>query len=365
MIKFALAVCIALAACSPAFAQRTPTTVQNVVAQEHASGRFNGAVVVLKGGNPIYSEGFGLAGPPGAQIWSARTLTRYASVTKQVTALLVLQEVAAGRLALDTLVSSVLPKTPEALRGVTIEQLLRHTSGTSETEEPGVASTDFPFRPADLSHSRANPLVMAQANCSGPPFAPPGTRFSYGDCEYFWLGAVLEHTTRKPFAALVRDRISRRLALRSWGLYRPGRRDRTAVGFVAPNSVEPQQALWAYSSGAGLYGTLDDLARFERALVRSELLPQNWTDRMFDGKPEYQSHAMGSWVYTAPSPAGETTRFIERQGWVGGIRLSLVAVPERDLVVAMVSNAPDSNFDGPWNPDGFVGRVVFAALNAP
>jgi CubicO group peptidase (beta-lactamase class C family) len=81
---------------------------------------------------------------------------------------------------------------------------------------------------------------------------------------------------------------------------------------------------------------------------------------MLAGREENQFHAMGSWSYLLPFD-GQTVRFVERQGWVGGVRLIMISLPDEDLVIAMVSNDPDTRFDGAWNPDGFVSRVIRAS----
>lgn len=91
--------CLALVSFSvPAAAQNA--RLQEIVVQEHNAGRFDGAVVVLKDGKIVFSTGIGQSDKLSGTLWSPTTITRYASVTKQVTALLAMQEVAKGRVQL-------------------------------------------------------------------------------------------------------------------------------------------------------------------------------------------------------------------------------------------------------------------------
>ncbi|MEN9856371.1 MAG: hypothetical protein RLZZ157_1497 [Pseudomonadota bacterium] len=345
-------------------AKADTSSLLDLVAQEHVAGRFNGAIVLLKGGEIVFSTGIGKSDQSSGARWSSTTVTRYASVTKQVTALLVLQEVANGRLKLDAPLAQYFPDAPVSVKAVTIEQLLRHTSGIREKDEDptGQFTTSYPYRAPTTPRARQRPLAMAKAICSEPLAALPGKTFAYGDCEYFWLGAVLEKVTKTKFYNLVHDRIAKPNNFSSWGGFVPGKAVSSAIGYVGAGEREPDTAIWAFSSAAGLYGHLEDLVRFERLLISSALLRADLTDLMLTGIEANQSHAMGSWSYSIPDASGTHIRYVERQGWVGGIRLSVMSVPAQDIVLAMVSNAPATNFDGAWNPDGFVGRMMAEAL---
>lgn len=355
-LVLALSAILAMAGLSaPALAETG--AARQVIDLEAGAGRFSGAVVVLKEGAPILDQGWGLADRATGRLWETGTPTRYASVTKQITALLVFQEIQRGRIELGAPLSRYVKDAPAWAGTVTIEHLLRHTSGLREADTG--ASFDFPFHPASSEATLARPLNQANRICSAAPVAAPGTQFKYGDCEYYWLGAVLEQVTGQSWDQLAQDRIARPLGLSSWSAASPGP-DKTARGYVAGDVLEPAAGLWAYSSAAGMTGTLVDIARFERALVRSQLLDPELTAQMLAGREENQFHAMGSWSYLLPFD-GQTVRFVERQGWVGGVRLIMISLPDEDLVIAMVSNDPDTRFDGAWNPDGFVSRVIRAS----
>ena len=357
-LVMALGAAIAMAGLSnPAVAETG--AVRQVIDLEAKAGRFSGAVIVLKDGVPIVDHGWGLADRATGRSWQTSTLTRYASVTKQMTALLLFQEIQAGRVELAAPLSRYIKDAPSWAGTVTIEHLLRHTSGVREADVG--ESYDFPFHPASSDAALARPLNQANRICSDAPVSAPGTEFKYGDCEYYWLGAVLEQLTGQSWDQLALDRIARPLGLSSWMAASPGP-DTTARGYVSRDELEPALGIWTFSSAAGMTGTLTDIARFERALVRSELLDPKLTAQMLAGREDYQSHAMGSWSYTWPFD-GKDIRFVERQGWVGGVRLIMISVPDEDLVIAMVSNDPDTRFDGAWNPEGFVSQVIRASRN--
>jgi CubicO group peptidase (beta-lactamase class C family) len=76
-------------------------------------GKFEGAVLVTEKGKIIYKKGFGLANREWDIPNQTDTKFRLASVTKQFTAMLIMQLVSEGKLALDARISSYLPDYPK------------------------------------------------------------------------------------------------------------------------------------------------------------------------------------------------------------------------------------------------------------
>ena len=100
--------------------------IEGIVSHYEKLGQFNGAILVADHGNIICAEGVG-----DANMESHTPNTRFgiASLTKQFTALLVLQQAAEGKILLPGKVSDYLPwYRKDTGSRMTIEQLLHHTS---------------------------------------------------------------------------------------------------------------------------------------------------------------------------------------------------------------------------------------------
>ena len=91
--------------------------------------RFSGAVLVARGGKPVFRKGFGLANREWNIPNDPETKFRIGSITKQFTATAILQLAEAGKLSVDDPVSKHYPGAPPAWSGITIRHLLTHTSG--------------------------------------------------------------------------------------------------------------------------------------------------------------------------------------------------------------------------------------------
>ncbi|MFJ5552165.1 serine hydrolase domain-containing protein [Streptomyces sp. NPDC093225] len=175
------------------------------------------------------------------------------SVTKVFTDALVLQLVAEHRIGIDEPVRPHLPELiPAAYAGVTVRQLLDHTS-------------DLP-RPARVPlapHGVVAASFEADATARPGRVPAPGTVQQYNGLNSFVAGLLVERVTGRPFAAELDRRILHPLGLRHTGL-----------------SADPAIA-WAWSEG-GLSSTAADLDGFLRALLDGRLLPPAQQRHLFE-----------------------------------------------------------------------------------
>ena len=98
--------------------------------------KFNGSVLVVEEGKVVYKKGFGMANMEWDIPNEADTKFRIASITKQFTALLILQLASENKLDLDAPISIYLPDYPKKNADrITIHHLLSHTSGIPEFDD--------------------------------------------------------------------------------------------------------------------------------------------------------------------------------------------------------------------------------------
>ena len=133
---------------------------------------------------------------------TAEAQFRVASTTKLFVATVVLQLVEEGRLRLDDPVSTYVPGFRHA-RGVTIRQLLNHTSGI-----PDYTRTDHFHEGllADRDREWSTDELLALVADVRRDFAP-GTDYLYSNTGYLLLGRVIDTVTGSTWAAEVRRRI--------------------------------------------------------------------------------------------------------------------------------------------------------------
>jgi CubicO group peptidase (beta-lactamase class C family) len=151
-----------------------------------------------RGGQVLFARGFGTADLEDGRPLTPTSRFYMASVSKQVAALTVLELVRAGRLSLDASITTYIPELPAYLNGVTIEDLLTHTSGVRDYFAlAGLAGTaeDHAFTEAD---------VIAAVSAQKALNFPRGTAFLYSNSGYVLLSIAAERVAHESFDALAR-----------------------------------------------------------------------------------------------------------------------------------------------------------------
>ena len=329
-----------------AVAAASPPKLDQVLADAH----FDGAVVAGDRDRPAIVRG------------KARVPWRWASVTKQLTALIVMQEVAAGRLDLDAPVTRYWPDWPQVFADqITLRRLLQHTSGLADPNEDGPNDPDgLPrfYRPASGHGGIAD---EASHYCAERPRAKPGGAFHYNNCDFIVLGAILERVTATPYAALVRERIARPIGVRI-GLFAPHvRPPATVPGVDAAGRPELVGDLGAYGPAGAAYGTPLALYAFDRALLAHRLLPADATATMWAGDPRLGYAALGQWSYDAPlAGCAAPVRIVERRGQIGGVQVRNFLLPASGRVLVMFVAREAVEFGEVWQGKG----LSYSALSA-
>ena len=325
------------------------------------AGGMAGTVLIARHGKILYERAFGPVDPAGGPPHRLGAVWRWASVTKQVTATIAMQEVAAGRLDLDAPIRTYLPasRAPFADR-ITTRMLMQHVSGVPDTN-------DSPKGPDGWMRSYTVAPGSPETGvpwCEGPTDRAPPAAFRYGDCDFILTAAVLEAITGKPYATLVRERIATPLRLSSVGVF-PRTRP-TVVGYEAGKRESAKFRIGNFGAAGAIYGTTHDLLAFDHALMGGRLIPAAQRAEMWRGDPKLGYAALGQWSFASPLKGcpGGPVKIVERRGAIGGVVLRNVILPEQDMVLIMTANRDeaDAAFGEIWQQKGITHDVLAAAL---
>jgi len=231
-----------------------------------------GVSVALDDGRKIRCHAAGVADIVTQAPVSPHFAFQFGSVTKMVTAFLLIEALADKGLGLETAVVAIAPdlaaSNDHAFHHVTVRQLLDHTSGLDSQWW------------ADMGRGRAARPAAARAIVSQPLIARPGDLFSYSNSGYVLAGYLMEVLTGQAWEDYAESRIARDLGGHSISaraeaiLLRPAARGHVAPGSKTGPAVPAVRwyAPAALSPGGGLAGTPTDLARLLR-ILRSRLEP--------------------------------------------------------------------------------------------
>ncbi|MBM9510720.1 serine hydrolase domain-containing protein [Actinacidiphila acididurans] len=209
---------------------------------------------------------------------------RVGSITKNFTAVLVLQLVARHQVDLDAPAAGYLPSgVLPADSPITVRQLLDHTSGLYDytNDLPGILVGDTVTGYQQFRYATYDPAdLVADALTHGSQFTP-GSRYQYSNTNFVVLGMLVEHVTAEPFAQVLNERILWPAGMKDtrFVVPRTGIGGPHAVGYLTEDDrskplfdATEQTGSWIWTAGAAISGTAD-LNRYWRALTGGRLLP--------------------------------------------------------------------------------------------
>ena len=176
----------------------TTTRLSTFLQYLHSKRGFSGELLVAQGHQLILHHAVGDAHREPSVPASPGQVYRIASITKPLTAALVLQAQQEGRLDLDAPIGIYLPTLAEAWQEITPRQLLNHTAGMPHWE--GIPDYWPHWSHQSISIEQGLALIGEMR-----PLAAPGGEFHYSSPGYFLLGCVMEVLYGMPFDALVAE----------------------------------------------------------------------------------------------------------------------------------------------------------------
>jgi CubicO group peptidase (beta-lactamase class C family) len=263
------------------------------VTQGHIdSGLLPGAVMLIaRNGKIAYVKSLGYRDRASGAPMTEDSIFRIYSMTKPITSVAVMMLQEEGRLQITDPVSKYLPElarlkvgvekadgsfaTVDANREITIQDLLRHTSGFTYGNG-GESQVHKLSREADIANSvtRGDSNATLVTKLSQLPLrSHPGTRWEYSVSTDV-LGRVVEVISGKSLGAFFEERIFRPLGMQDTAFYiPPSKMVRAAQPWARPGGlpITPRFDVSVdapfQSGGGGLVGTAMDYLRFTQMLL--------------------------------------------------------------------------------------------------
>jgi D-alanyl-D-alanine carboxypeptidase len=305
-------------------------TIQSYLRENNIPG---GLVAVATRGNIIHLREYGMANVELAVPVSDKTVFEIGSISKQFVSAAAMLLVEEGKLDLDDSIHRHLPDLPSEWLGVTMRQLLNHTSGIPDYEE---------IRTYDVYRFRMTPEEVIQIAHSRPMDFAPGTGWYYSNTGYFLASMIVERIEGRPLGQVLESRIFGPLGMTQTRMADPEAVIRhRAAGYwvnkagdlINRNPTETSSTLGA----GGMISTAHDLARWDAALYDDQLLTDKsreamWTPAVLpDGtNTEY---AMG-WRVTPY----DGLRSQSHGGQVAGFVANFSRFPDQDAAIIVFMN---------------------------
>jgi CubicO group peptidase (beta-lactamase class C family) len=262
-LALALWLCLLIMVC-----RMSPVEKAEQLFTSYTGAQPGAAVLVVKNGEPIFKKAYGTANLEARVPVAAQTNFRLASVSKQFTAMCIVQLVERGALAYETALQEIFPDFPDYGRAITIRHLLQHTSGLLDYEDliPDTATVQV-----------LDKDVLALMKAQDSTYFTPGAKFRYSNSGYAVLAMIVEKISGKSFAAYLRENIFSPLEMTNTVAYEKGISEalHRAMGYrmEGGQAVFSDQSLTSAVLGdGGIYSSIEDLFKWDQALYTNKLV---------------------------------------------------------------------------------------------
>ena len=336
-------------------------------------GIVGGGFALVRSGRPAIEFSFGEARADTHQPIDAETAYNWASITKTFTAIAILQLRDRGKLSLDDPAVRYVPELREVhdafgpVDAITIRHLLTHSAGFRNPTWPwdcdDAATCDWqPFEPTRWSQ------VAAMLPFTHVAFAP-GSRWSYSNLGYVFLGQIIERLSGDDFEVYIDKNILKPLGMTESYFDR-------APYFLEPHvsasylragdTLTPQPFNFdtgITTSNSGLKAPIPDMVKYLRFLLGDGsaalydiVLKRSSLDEAWTGSLPATAPGEKPTPYTSGSPrmglgffvlSGDARRIIYHDGDQGGFSSELLLDPVAHVAGILVVNTTDTGAPAP------------------
>lgn len=327
------------------FAQTKQAKLSAIMQAYHNYNMFDGAVLVAENGKIIYKDAFGLANREWNIANSTDTKFMIGSISKPLTAALMLIQVQKGLIGLDKTIDEYLPefKNKPAAK-VTIRLLLGHKSGMPNYD----IINDFFPRISRQNFTREDYVKIYMA--SELSFKPD-SGWAYSSWGYFTLGYIMEKVSGKSYAQLMKDDIFSKLQMNNSGSYFhtqivPNRATGYDYSFGGYTSADFRDQSNTMGTG-DIYSTVEDLFKFHLSITNHTLINKKLTDEMLSpGILQYNNYGYGWFNQIFKYTDTDSIKANFHLGMTEGFISFALRIPETNSFIVILCNSSPTDFFG-------------------
>lgn len=322
---------------------RVHTTIDNdkakkidkILSAYHQYDLFNGNVFITQNGKEVFKKSYGKANFAWNIDNTPTTKFRIGSLTKQFTALLILQLKQAGKLKLDDKITTHLPWYFKITGSkLTIHHLLSMTSGLPNyTDEANPMMEREELLPKEFALKYFKDTLLFE----------PGKNISYCNTGYYILGMIIEAVTGKTYENVLQEKVFNVLGMTNSGIETPNQSiPNLAEGYtlymgeyIIPHSINMKTM--TFSAGT-IFSTVEDLFLWDKSFYSDKLL--NAENRKLMCTKYLPNYGYGVAVNNIKNYLGtnKDITLISHDGGIGGFSSYMARIPEDSIFVVLLDN---------------------------
>lgn len=325
-----------------------------LLSEQFKPGESGATALIAQKGKIVYHKAFGQANLELNVPMQTQTIFRIGSITKQFTAIAILQLMEQGKLNLQDEITKFISDYPTHGHKITVEHLLTHTSGIKSYTD----MKEF----GDMIQKDMKPEELISFFKNQPMDFAPGTQWNYNNSGFFLLGYIIEKVSGKTYPDYVEQVFFKPLGMTDsyYGNDAKLIKNRASGYEGGKNGIQnasPMSMTLPYAAGS-IQSTVEDLWKWHQAvhayrLVKKETLEKAFTPyKLTNGKATNYGYG-----WFLGDIQGSPT--IEHGGGINGFLTSSIYLPKEDVFVAVFSNSTAKS------PDNVTAKLAAWAIDKP
>ena len=317
------------------FTKEQIAAIDSIVEHRCRNGNFSGVVLVGQKDCVLYERACGYSNIAKKLPNTDTTAFQLASVSKQFTAVAILQLYERGKLRLTDSVAKYLPSFPYP--DITIHQLLIHRSGL-----PNYHYLCDRKKMLDDPYFSNQQIVSELIEANAGRYYLPNRRFQYSNTGYAVLAAVVEAVSGLKFENYLEENIFKPLGMTHTFAYRAMKSvgyPPHATGYARGRTPADDNYLDHFLGDKGIYSTTADLFRWDQGLYSGKIINPDTLQLAFQpmGKrPKARSNYGYGWRIGKFGNSEIPIYF--HSGWWHGFKTSLVRIPQDSATIVILRN---------------------------
>ena len=298
------------------------------------------AVLVAKGNEVIYEKAFGISNIELNVPMKPEMIFRIGSITKQFTAIAVLQLVERGKINLQDSLQKFVPSFPYKGHTITIENLLTHTSGIKDysvldAHIPNAIRIEFPAK------------IVIDSLGNLPLNFTPSSRYEYSNSNYFLLGYIIERLSGKSYKDHLQENVFKPAGLFNTWYDSPTQIIPNRVSGYTKSDLHFYNADYismslVYSAGA-LVSTVGDMFKWHQALHTYRLVKKETLEKAFTAF-RLSDNSLSEYGYGWFLKNWKGSKSIGHGGAIDGFRSIEMYFPDQDIFMTALFNSDSGDF---------------------
>jgi len=309
--------------------------LDSLIAQRYANVSPGCVILVVKKRDTVYRKAFGIANIELNVPMKPEMVFRIGSVTKQYTAIAILQLIEQGKLSLQDSIQKFIKEFPNKSGKITIENMLTHTSGIPDYE-----ALNFPIPNAIRIDFRAKQIIDSLVKL--PLDFAPGSKYHYSNSNYFLLACIIEQVSGKSYKDYLIENIFRPAGLSDTYYDSPTEIIPNRINGYSKTGSKYHNADYISMSqvfGAGaLLSNVDDMYKWHQALYHYILIKKGTLEKAFTPF-RLSDGTVSEYGYGWFMKKRNETQSIEHSGGIDGFQSDEIYFPQEDIFIAALYNS--------------------------